>query len=428
MSVARNVYSKAPYYKYNYQPFWGTGINGELYGGAASPTVAIVIGTATASVAPGTANPGRIFTSTDGKLWSSVATTSFGSNSINVILYGNNKFVAAGRGNTIATSPGTSGTTWTQISSPFVSNSNITYGTFQNNLFILTSGTTSAYSSDGSSWSLGPTISGGLEKTGTSQRGGIFYVASNPSTSRWIQVAGNAYASAAATQFSVFTDFISSASRTDISAEMGSRYPFYFPEDNNRLLIQLSVTTVPASNSGFHAPVTIPGHIPQLDGYPGPHTYANTHSIFFPYINSAPSVATLGSPGTPLAKEFSRVASTTSGSFAWYTYNEGYYNCIFVSGSTVEYSKNALVNMAFSADTMEIAEEPQLFGAWYQSAGNFAFGDIPFTGAFDFKFKGNHYLSVNTGKTTVSGHKGFLIGKTAIRKSGSFRLYTDNLR
>ena len=139
MSVARNSMHRFPYYTYKEVPGFGNGVGGfRLMGAAASPSVAIVVGTNTAASTSGTnSTTGSVIkTTTDGVVWSSVATTSFGNNGITQIAYGNDVFVAMGGSNTIATSPGTSGTTWTQRTSPASGTGSWWYLTFQNNILL----------------------------------------------------------------------------------------------------------------------------------------------------------------------------------------------------------------------------------------------------------------------------------------------------
>lgn len=216
MSVARNSMSRFPYYTYKEVNGFGNGFNGfRQFGAAASPTVAIVVGTNSAAQSP-TYTPGGsvIKTSTDGIVWSDVATTSFGNNAVTQIAYGNDVFVAMGGGNTIATSPGTSGTTWTQRTSPASGTAAWGYLTFQNGIFVAVNTASIAYTStDGITWTAGAAIATtGLTTMApsTSNKGGLFYIASNPLSARWLHCYGQNFAVASQTHFALYQDITSS--------------------------------------------------------------------------------------------------------------------------------------------------------------------------------------------------------------------------
>ena len=94
---------------------------------------------------------GKMAYSSDGKTWTAVSNSTFGTSDINAIAYGNGKFVAGGENGKMATS--TDGVNWTAVSdSKFGTNNAINAIAFGNGKFVAGGGYI-AYSSDnGASW------------------------------------------------------------------------------------------------------------------------------------------------------------------------------------------------------------------------------------------------------------------------------------
>jgi len=93
---------------------------------------------------------GKMAYSTDGVTWTAVSNTTFGTSDIRAIAYGNGKFVAGGSGGKMATS--TDGETWTAVSdSTFDATRQINAIAFGNGKFVAGGGKT-ATSTDGVTW------------------------------------------------------------------------------------------------------------------------------------------------------------------------------------------------------------------------------------------------------------------------------------
>jgi hypothetical protein len=93
---------------------------------------------------------GKMAYSSDGKTWTAVSNSTFGTNDINAIAFGGGKFVAGGENGKMATS--TDGVTWTAVSDSKFGSDDINAIAFGNNTFVA-GGSYIAYSSDnGASW------------------------------------------------------------------------------------------------------------------------------------------------------------------------------------------------------------------------------------------------------------------------------------
>jgi hypothetical protein len=94
---------------------------------------------------------GKMAYSSDGITWNSVSDSTFGSSTINAVTFGNNKFAAVGAGGKIAYS--SDGITWNPVSDSTFGSSAINAVTFGGGKFVAVgaSGKT-AYSSDGITW------------------------------------------------------------------------------------------------------------------------------------------------------------------------------------------------------------------------------------------------------------------------------------
>jgi len=89
----------------------------------------------------------KMATSTDGVVWAAITDSTF---RIYVIAYGNNKFIAGGEGGKIATS--TDGTTWTTVTTSTFGTSGISAIAYGNNKFVAGVGGIIATSTDGVTW------------------------------------------------------------------------------------------------------------------------------------------------------------------------------------------------------------------------------------------------------------------------------------
>lgn len=419
MSVARNSMSRFPYYTYKEVNGFGNGFNGfRQFGAAASPTVAIVVGTNSAAQSP-TYTPGGsvIKTSTDGIVWSDVATTSFGNNAVTQIAYGNDVFVAMGGGNTIATSPGTSGTTWTQRTSPASGTAAWGYLTFQNGIFVAVNTAQIAYTStDGITWAAGATIdTTGLTTmaSGASNKGGIFYIANNPLSARWLHCYGQNFTTATVTHFNLLQDITSSGTinQTYATQQAGSQGPQWIADDY-RLLISVASMT----QAGFD------GHASALS--PNAPTSQTSNSVlpsalipsgvFFPSVLPRAGQITIGaSTASAVVSQWAQLPiinqgnGGNTGKKARYIYNDGYYNCLYVSGTGAQPDNKSYggiyitptVNVAFRADDPSMAESVQIIGSSTVPQGgispegsNLARRMGGFERAIDITFKGNSYV------------------------------------
>jgi hypothetical protein len=100
-------------------------------------------------VAGGTS--GKMAYSTDGKTWTAISDSTFGTNSIDAIAYGNNKFVAVGDDGKMATS--TDGKTWTAVSDSKFGTTDINAIAWGNGTFVAGGDDGKmATSSNGTSW------------------------------------------------------------------------------------------------------------------------------------------------------------------------------------------------------------------------------------------------------------------------------------
>jgi len=351
MSVARNSTSRFPYYTYKDHSNFGNGMNGiRLLGAAASPTVLIVVGTLTAPGATMAGSGSVIKTSTDGLVWSSVATTSFGNNSVTQIAYGNNTFVAMGASNTIATSPGTSGTTWTQRTSPAAGTDFWGYLTFQNGLFVATNGATGVFTStDGITWTAGASITVSSMTTWSSigRGGGIFYIENNPSSARWLQVRGNTFGTASATHFEIYENIASTGTTyQNFSNSNAGSYGAQWIEEDDKLIVSVASNTT----AGFsaHASVLNTAAPTALATQDFPNA-AIPNGIFFPSV--LPTVASISigsstaSAGIAQFSDFTQIKAGNAGNGtntrkALYVYNDGYYNCLYVSTAAYPLNTN----------------------------------------------------------------------------------------
>lgn len=418
MSVARNSMSRFPYYTYKEVNGFGNGFNGfRQFGAAASPTVAIVVGTNSAAQSP-TYTPGGsvIKTSTDGIVWSDVATTSFGNNAVTQIAYGNNVFVAMGGGNTIATSPGTSGTTWTQRTSPASGTNAWGYLTFQNGIFVAVNTAQRAYTStDGITWSTGAVIdTTGLTTmaSGGSNKGGIFYIANNPLSARWVHCYGQNFNTGTVTHFNLLQDITSSGTinQTYATTNSGSQGPQWVADDY-RLLV--SVASMTATGFTGHASALSPdAPTSQTSNSVLPSTFTPS-GVFFPSILPRIGQLSIGaSTASVMVSQFQELATISgatnggnTGKKARYIYNDGYYNCLYVGVGTVPNNTSGgilqtpTVNVAFRADDHSIAESVQIIGNSNVPQGGVSPQGASlgrrmggFERAIDITFKGNSYV------------------------------------
>jgi hypothetical protein len=419
MSFSRNYMTRYPYYTYKDHRSFGNGMNGmRLLGAAASPTALIVVGTNTAFESPYTSGAGSVMKiSTDGIIWSNVTSTSFGSNGITQIAYGNDVFVAMGASNLIATSPGTSGTTWTQRTSPASGTNPWGYLTFQNGYFIACNGSTGIFrSTDGITWSAGASITVNAMTTWltTSGRsGGIFYIENNPSTARWLQVYGQLFSTTTQTHFALFQDITSSgtASSSFTRDNSGSYGAQWIPEDN-RLIVSVAQNTT----AGFS------GHASSLHAMEPTSTESSKNfpdslipaGVFFPSVLPVYATVQIGSStaSTPISQYADLVNIGVGGSGAattkksLYVYNDGYYNCLYVTSTAIPANTNyggiihsPTANVVFRSDDPSYAESVQLIGpgvvpqAGVTTRGtSVAAGSGGFERAIDVKFKGDSYV------------------------------------
>jgi len=414
MSVARNSIKKVPSYTYTFKNYYGSGLGGNLYGAAASPTVAIAIGVATASTGAATTNRGVIYYTTDGNVWSSVSTTTFGNNSIIACAYGNNTFVAVGYGNIIATSPGTSGSTWTARTSAITGN--YTYLTFQGGYFLAKTASSNniAYSTDGITWTSGVSVPATIYSYDSGSRGGIFYISQNPSTSRWLHCNGTDFNTVTTTsQFYVMDGITNTANTNNIQRSGSSRHPQYFAD--GRFLIQTSEISA-SDNPGFHSLLNTTD-LGSVEGFPSQRGYADGNIGFFPYVE--PSDEILPVTTTPYANALAIKYSVANGAAtvagykrAYYVYNDGYYNCLFAgNGSGTMPFYTPLINASFNGETMSFVSRPQTLGSGYagqsvwSQLGSFRYG---MQYAFDITFKGKNYI-FSGGSNNVNGSN-YLVG------------------
>jgi hypothetical protein len=418
MSVARNSISRFPYYTYKDYHNFGNGMNGiRVLGAAASPTMMIVVGmNSAASTSTMQGGGSRIKTSTDGLVWSNVATTSFGTNAVTQIAYGNDTFVAMGGSNTIATSPGTSGTTWTQRTSPAAGTNPWGYLTFQNGLFIATNGATGVFTStDGITWTAGAsiTVSSMTSWNSTGRGGGIFYIENNPSSARWLQVRGQTFAATSATQFEIYENIASTGTTyQNFSNSNAGSYGAQWIEEDDKLIVSVSSNTTAGFNG--HASVlntATPTGLVNQD-FPTAETPAG---IFFPSV--LPTVASISigsstaSAATSQFSDFVTIAQGAAGGGhntkkALYVYNDGYYNCLYVSTAVYPLNSNyggvlfsPTANVVFRADDPSYAESVQVIGSGVvPQAGVSALGSSVgarsggFERAVSVKFKENSYV------------------------------------
>lgn len=442
MSVARNSMSRFPYYTYKDIYNFGNGIGGmRVLGAAASPTVLIVVGTNSAPSTTTMQGSGSIInTSTDGIVWSSVETTSFGTNAVTQIAYGNNTFVAMGASNTIATSPGTSGTTWTQRTSPATGTNPWGYLTFQNGLFIAANGNTAVFTStDGITWSAGASITVSSMTTwlSTGRGGGIFYIQNNPSTARWLQVHGRTFATTAQTHFNLFQDItstgtISSSYATDNSGSYGAQWI----EEDNKLIVSIASMTT-AGFSGHPSVLSTANPLGTTrQNFPDTLTPAGP---FFPSIlPRAASISIGAGTASAVISQFQDLTTISSGNTgggpnvkkSLYVYNDGYYNCLYVAnGGVIPANANnggilqsPTVNVVFRADDPSYAESVQLIGsgttpqAGVSTLGtSIASRSSGFERAIPVKFKDNSYVFfVWFDNSGYWGH-GYMRGTRSIR-------------
>jgi hypothetical protein len=412
-----------------------------LHGAAASPSVAIVAGSYTNGGTTHTAGGSVIKTSTDGLVWSNVETTSFGTNGVTQLAYGNGVFVAMGGSNTIATSPGTSGTVWTQRTSPAAGTGVWRYLTFQNGIFVAVNTSTVAYNStDGITWSSGATVSNTALNSllsPTAQRGGMFYIANNPSSARWLQVYGQNFATASTTHFAVYQDITSSGtvSSTYSNTNSGSHGPQWIPEDNKLLVSIGSMTAVgfnghaSAINSSRETSTT------SISGLPDTGVAAG---VFFPSVLPKIGQIQIGAAtGSTVLSQYALLSSINgtlsggnTGKKAIYVYNDGYYNCLYVTAAMVGMSASGngsvisdpTMNVAFRADDPSYAESVQVIGSsTVQQAGvgelrsNMAARHGGFERAMQFIFKGNSYIFFASFDTDSYWTQGYLRGTRSIR-------------
>lgn len=418
MSVARNSMHRFPYYTYKEVPGFGNGFGGfRLMGAAASPSVAIVVGMNTAASVSGSMNAAGsvIKTTTDGVVWSNVATTSFGNNAITQIAYGNDVFVAMGGSNTIATSPGTSGTTWTQRTSPASGTNAWYYLTFQNNIFVALNTTGTAYtSSDGITWSAGASVDNNNMQTYNypAGKGGIFYISNNPSTAKWLQVYGQLFATTSQTHALVLQDITSSGtvSSSYATSNAGSWFPQWFPDDNRLLITVASNSTAGFSGHPSAVPTIKPPTASTASSLPDVELPAG---VFFPSVMPRIGSISIGaSTGSSVLSQFSdlsTIATPNGGAQykkSFYVYNDGYYNCLYNANSILPPNGNygtimqtPTVNVSFRADDPAYAESVQIIGTTtVPQAGvsplgsNIASRSGHFGTALDIKFKGDSYI------------------------------------
>lgn len=418
MSVARNSMNRFPYYTYKEVNGFGNGLNGfRQFGAAASPTAAIVVGSNSAPNSP-TFTPGGsvIKTSTDGIVWSDVATTSFGNNAVTQIAYGNDVFVAMGGGNTIATSPGTSGTTWTQRTSPASGTAAWGYLTFQNGIFVAVNTASIAYTStDGITWTAGAAIdTTGLTTmaSGGSNKGGLFYIANNPLSARWLHCYGRNFATASQTHFALYQDITSSGtiSSTYATDNSGSQGPQWIADDYRLLVSVASMTT--AGFTGHASSLSPSAPTSQTANQIFPSTITPS-GVFFPSLLPRVGQIAIGaSTASTVVSQFQQLATISSGTNggntgkkARYIYNDGYYNCLFVGTGEVAFNTlggiyaSPTVNVAFRADDPSLAESVQIIGnstvpqaGVGQLGSNLARRVGGFERSIDITFKGNSYV------------------------------------
>ena len=441
MSVARNSMNVFPYYTYKEVHGFGNNFGGfRLWGAAASPTVAIVVGMNTSETGQTFSTAGSVIkTSTDGIVWSNVATTSFGNNAVTNIAYGNDTFVAVGGGNTIATSPGTSGTTWTQRTSPATGTNAWGTLTFQNNIFIAVNTATRAYySSDGITWSSGAQIATtGLTATtsATDPSGGIFYIANNPTSAKWLHAYGQLYSVSSQTHFYVYQDITSSGtiSQSYSTDQSGSRGPQWIPEDN-KLLVSVGSHTTPNYN-GHASALYASNPVSPTEGGVLPDAILPA-GVFFPSVIKGVGQLSIGqTSASSVLSQFGSINAIVAGGGsvntrkARYIYNDGYYNCLYVGNGILPENASyggvyyqPTVNVAFSADNHSYAESIQIIGSGLVPQGgnstqgsNLGARQGGFEMAIDIKFKGNSYIFFKFYNSSLSRAHGYLVGKRSIR-------------
>jgi len=439
MSVARNSFSRLPYYTYKEHSSFGNGLGGfRLHGAAASPSVAIVVGSYTNGVTTHTASGSLIKTSTDGVVWSNVETTSFGTNGITQLAYGNGVFVAMGGSNTIATSPGTSGTVWTQRTSPSAGTNAWRYLTFQNGIFVAMNTSTVSYNStDGITWSSGATVStSGLNSLDnpTSPRGGIFYIENNPSSARWLHVYGQNFATASTTHFAVYQDITSSGtiSSTYANTNGGSRGPQWISEDNKLLVSIGSMTTAGFNGHASAINSRMETSSTSISGLPDTGVASG---VFFPSVLPKVGQIQIGaSTGSTVLLQYSQLSfingnlsGTNTGKKAIYVYNDGYYNCLYVTDAIFGSNSGGVIaaptmNVAFRADDPSYAESVQVIGSSTVAqagvgslASNHGARHGGFERAIQFSFKGNSYIFFASYDTDSYWTQGYLRGTRSIK-------------
>jgi hypothetical protein len=427
MSVGRNHLTRAPFYRFGSVPIHGSGLRGYIRDLAASPTWIIAVGANTAT-RTATAGGSRMWTSTDGRVWTSVSTTSFGNSSVDYIAYGNNTFVALGGANLIATSPGTSGTTWTQRTSPASGSSTWRYITFQNGLFIIQNGAaqTLYYSSDGITWSTGPNPNVTLGKfyQDNSRASGIFYIDNNDSTSRWLVAVGNDYNTTAGfTHFIVLDAMSSTGNATNITATGYASFAPYWEPSVRKLIVATSPNSATA-NAGFHNLVSVNFDTASLNQSPDVGQFGQR---FFPVIAPREIIQQYTTTGTIMSNHLTtmRINATPTAALrkAVYFFNDGWWNCVFINqGDQVNNGYDAYyVNVAFHDDTTEYASDIQRFGGGKGTAESqvTSAGLNNLTYVAQVQFKDLAIVMPNYTSGNAIGHA-YLLGKRSIRGVTTF--------
>jgi len=441
MSVARNSMNVFPYYTYKEVNGFGNNFGGfRLWGAAASPTMAIVVGMNTSESSQPFSTAGSVIkTSTDGAVWSNVATTSFGTNAVTNIAYGNDTFVAVGGGNTIATSPGTSGTTWTQRTSPATGTNAWGALTFQNNIFVAVNTAARAYySSDGITWSLGAQIATtGLTATSNAgdPKGNIFYIANNPTSAKWLHSYGQTFATGSQTHFQIYQDITSSGtiSQSYATDQSGSYGAQWIPEDSKLLVTVSSNSSTGASGHASALDASKP--VSPTEGGVLPDAILPA-GIFFPSVLPRLGQVSIGqTSASSVLSQFGTLYTITTGASsintkkARYIYNDGYYNCLYVSAGILPDNAQyggvyyqPTVNVAFSADNHSYAESVQIMGSGTVPQGgnstqgsNLGTRQGGFERAIDIKFKGNSYIFFKWYDSSLSRAHGYFVGKRSVR-------------
>ena len=425
MSVARSFSTYVPWHTFNLKPASRVGILHQVNDVVGGTSYAIAVGHQTGTVSATAI--GRISYTSDGKVWSSVSTTSFGNNGINGVAYGNGTFLAVGFGGLIATASESAITTWTQRTPPVTLTAWGWCKFIDGKFWITGSGSaTLYYSTDGITWNTGATMVDSLRNatnpisTNQYAAGDLFYLGSSYAYP-WIGIHGKPFTAGATYHYSIMISGATSSSGTVIyptNTNTGSQWPLHFPEDNRFLVKTINGQT---DGNGFHQQINInvssvtTGNVPV--GLPEFNNISSAH-MFFPAI--WPKEPLSFANGTSFAQINTTAYTQGNGSDSvdnrtHYVFNDGYYNAIFSNQSLF-----GLWNVPFSADSLEISSSPQIIGKSRFNSNN-SFESTALRHARWTKFKG---MTIGIASSRESGTiDSYYLGTPTIRTLGTTTSY-----